>query len=213
VRAARLAVVAFAALGLATGCVSTSAEPEDEAFTAEDNPTIRPRVQGIDAAGVLVLGDSLSNGANMFGDLTDLLEDAGFEDVTVIAQDGRDTEWGIRQVQRREAVAPVVVVELGTNPGPDTDDFEEAVATMVEELRLRGADRIVWLTPVHGFDDRYDDKIDILRATAGIEVADWASVVHDEPRRLAADGLHPNEDGYGTLAEFITDQAVEAANS
>jgi lysophospholipase L1-like esterase len=211
VRAALVAVAAFAALGLAGGCASTAAEP-GESFTAEDNPTVRPAPQAIDAGAVLVLGDSLTNGAQLFGDLGDRLEDAGFDDVAVLAQDGRDTDWGIRQVRRRESVPPVVVVELGTNPGPDTEGYKAAVATMVDELRSRGAEEIVWVTPVHGRDDRYDDKVAILRATPGIAVADWASIARDDPRRLAADGLHPTRDGYATLAEFLTDEAIRAAN-
>jgi lysophospholipase L1-like esterase len=212
VRSALVAAAALAALGLAGGCTSTTSANPGTGFTADDNPTVRPRVEGIDAGGVLVIGDSLTDGAERFGDLGDRLGDAGFDDVTVIAQEGRDTDWGLRQVRRRESVAPVVVVELGTNPGPDTEGYEDAVATMVEELRLRGAEEIVWITPVHGRDDRYDDKVAILRATPGIEVADWASIVHDDARRLAADGLHPTQDGYDTLAEFLTDTAVEAAN-
>jgi lysophospholipase L1-like esterase len=211
VRAALVAVAAFAALGLAGGCASTAAEP-GQRFTAEDNPTVRPSPQAIDAGAVLVLGDSLTNGAQLFGDLGDRLDDAGFDDVAVLAQDGRDTDWGIRQVRRRESVPPVVVVELGTNPGPDTEGYKAAVATMIDELRLRGAEEIVWVTPVHGRDDRYDDKVAILQATPGIAVADWASIAHDDPRRLAADGLHPTQDGYATLAEFLTDEAIRAAN-
>ena len=209
-----VAVALAGAIGLATGCSSSTAETsaDDPPFHADDNPTVRPRGERVDPAGVLVIGDSLTNGAQLYGDLGDRLADAGFDDIEVVAQDGRDTEWGIRQVRRRESVAPVVVVELGTNPGPELEGYRDAVTTMVDELRLRGAEEIAWVTPVHGRDDRYDDKVDILRATPGVEVLDWASVVHDDPRRLAADGLHPTEPGYAILAEFLTDAAVEAAN-
>ena len=210
-RAALLAAVVAGCVAVAGGCTTTSAEP-DEAFHAEDNPTVRPRVQDVDATGVLVVGDSLTNGATMFGDLEARLDDAGFDDVTVIAQDGRDTEWGIRQVRRRESVAPVAVIELGTNPGAQTEGYQESVTTMVEELRLRGAEEIVWVTPVFGRDDRYAEKDAILRSTPGVDVVDWASVVHADPGRLAVDGLHPTEQGYATLAEFLTTAAVTAAN-
>ena len=207
------AVAVAAAVGLVAGCASTSADTgEEPTFQADDNPTVRPSVQSVDPEGVLVIGDSLTNGANMFGDLEERLADAGFDEVDVVAQDGRDTDWGIRQVRRRESVPPVVVVALGTNPGPEVDGYEVAVTTMLDELRLRGAEEIVWVTPVHGSDDRYGEKVAILRATPGLDVADWASVVHDDPRRLAADGIHPSEPGYATLAEFLTDAAVDAAN-
>ena len=210
-RAALLAAAVAGCLALAGGCTTTSADT-DETFHAEDNPTVRPRVQDVDTTGVLVVGDSLTNGANLYGGLPELLDDAGFDDVTVVAVDGRDTDWGIRQVRRRESVAPVVVVELGTNPGPQTDGYQEAVTTMVEELRLRGAEEIVWVTPVFGRDDRYAEKDAILRSTPGIDVVDWATVVHADPDRLAVDGLHPTEQGYRTLAEFLTTAAVTAAN-
>jgi lysophospholipase L1-like esterase len=181
------------------------------ATDGSDNPTIRPELAR-EADTVLVMGDSLVNGARLFGDLGDRLDAAGFEDLEIVAEDGRDPEWAVEQVEEMSSVPEVVVIELGTNPDADPDGFAEAAATLVSALRDRGAERIAWLTPVHARDDRYDEKAAILATTPGIDhVADWASVVRDDPRRLAADGLHPTEEGYTDLAEFLVDTAASLA--
>jgi hypothetical protein len=198
----RLAV----ALLVASAACSSSVDAADSGSTTTS-------VAGVGAGAVLVVGDSLTHGATSFGDLEGRLERAGFDDVDVVAEDGRDVPWAIGQVEDLRAVPTLVVVELGTNPGPDTGGFADDVSEMVTLLRSRGAVRIAWLTPVHGRDDRYDDKVAILEAAEGIDtVADWASIVRDDPSRLAADGLHPTEDGYNDLARFLTRTAVALAN-
>lgn len=177
---------------------------------ADDSPPTTTIVAGIVADGaVLVIGDSLTHGASLFGDLEQRLDRAGFDAVDVVAEDGRDVKWALGEVDELDEVPPVVVVELGTNPGPDTTGFADDVEELVTALRSRGAVRIAWLTPVHGRDDRYDDKVAIIEGTEGIdEVADWASIAHDDPARLAADGLHPTEEGYADLARFMTRTAT-----
>lgn len=161
---------------------------------------------------MLVLGDSLTNGARLFGDLGDRLAAAGFDNLSIVAQDGADIGWAIDQVEAMATVPGVVVVEIGTNPGARTDGFADAVDVLVGALRRRGAERIAWLTPAHASDDRYEPKAAILEDAAGIDVvADWASKVRADPRRLAADGLHPTEAGYAELARFLVDTAAELA--
>ena len=194
-------------LALVGACTPGSAEPD----VIDASPTIRPQLRG-DDDDVLVLGDSLVNGARLFGDLGDRLDAAGFDTLEIVAEDGRDTAWGLEQVEGRPRVPELVVVELGTNPDADPSGFADTAAALVEALRARGAERIAWLTPVHGRDDRYEAKVQVLATTPGIDsVADWASVVRADPRRLAADGLHPTRDGYVELAGFLVDTAAELA--
>lgn len=214
--AALVAVVAVAAAG-AIGCSSDAggAAGDGTGLDADgdtDNPTIRP-VLDDDVDSILVLGDSLTNGARLFGDLGDRLDAAGFDSLEIRAGDGEDTSWALEEISPMDQVPEVVIVELGTNPDADTDGFAEAAANLVAMLRARGAERIAWLTPVHGDDDRYDAKSAILAQTPGIDhVADWASVVRGNPRRLAVDGLHPTEDGYVDLAEFLVETAASLAS-
>jgi lysophospholipase L1-like esterase len=202
------------AIGLA-GCADgrPAAEPDPTVATDVDgSPTVRPELQE-DADSVLVLGDSLANGARLFGDLGDRLDAAGFDSLEILAEDGEDTEWAIAQIERRDEVPEVVVVELGTNPDAEPEGFDDAVRRLVALLQERGAERIAWVTPVHGRDDRYDEKVLILHGIAGIDrVADWAAEVRSDPRRLAADGLHPTEEGYRDLARFLVTTASSLAS-
>jgi lysophospholipase L1-like esterase len=212
---ALLALVPMACGGSEDGRPDRSGAPEFERDTDPDTSTDttrrRPRLRD-DADTVLVLGDSLTNGARLFGDLGDRLDASGFEELEIVAVDGVDTPWGLATIEERDTVPEIVIVELGTNPDAEEDGFQEAAEALVAALRERGAERIAWLTPVHGRDDRYEDKVAILESLDDIdEVADWAAEVRRNPRRLAADGLHPTEAGYADLAEFMTETAVDLA--
>ena len=223
-RAPRVVLVPIVALAIgaatASGCSNeasgAASDPVGEGTSGPDgdtdNPTVRPVLDDASDT-VLVIGDSLANGARLFGDLGDRLDAAGFDSLEILAEDGQDTEWAVEEVETRTEVPEVVVIELGTNPDSDPDGFADEAARLVVALRQRGAERIAWLTPVHGRDDRYDDKVAILTETPGIdEVADWASLVRDDPRRLAADGLHPTQEGYSDLAEFMVSTASSLAS-
>ena len=167
----------------------------------------------VDGGAVLVLGDSLTVGATDMGALQRRLQIAGFDDVDVIAEEGRDTAWGLEEIEDLESVPSIVVVELGTNRSADPEGFAAVVVDVVDALRSRGAERIAWLTPVFVSDDRYADKIEVLEATDGIDlVADWAEVVHDDPELIGRDGLHPTEPGYSRLARFLVVTAIEVAD-
>lgn len=222
-RAAAVAAVAAAAIaavaaGLAA-CGSegdASASPNDTTASASTSTststtavTVEPEVEP-GPRRVLVLGDSLAAGAAEATDLVDQFHDAGFDLVEVLAEQGEGLEWGIEQIAARAAVPEVVVVELGTNPSGDPTGFGAQVRTMLRLLRARGAEHIAWLTPAHRDEDRYAEKIAILRRTGDIDLlADWAAEAEANPDELVADGLHPSTEGYAELAEFLVDTAVE----
>jgi hypothetical protein len=169
------------------------------------DPHVEPAVRR-----VMVLGDSLAAGALEATDLVDQLHGAGFDLVEVLAEPGEGPEWGIEQIAARAAVPEVVVVELGTNPSGDATGFGPQVRTLIRLLRARGAEHIAWLTPAHRDEDRYAEKIAILRRIDDIDLlADWAAEAEANPDELVADGLHPSSEGYAELAEFLVDTAVE----
>lgn len=179
--------------------------------TVEGSPTIRPELAGADDT-VLVIGDSLTVGARTMGGLDGRLRAVGFDDVQVIAEEGRDATWGLEQIEALPAVPPLVVVELGTNRSANPAGFPEVVDAIIAALRARGAVEIAWVTPVFATDDRYQEKADIIESAAGIDlVADWAAVVRDDPAIMSSDGLHPTEPGYGQLAEFLAEAAADLA--
>ena len=201
------------ALALLVGACDDTGPSADggTSTTIEGSPTIRPELRGSDDA-VLVVGDSLTVGAIELGELERRLGGAGFDDVVLVAEEGRDAAWGLEQIEAFDAVPPLVVVELGTNRSANPAGFADVVAEIVTALQARGARHIAWVTPVHAADDRYRDKIDLLEAAGGIDVvADWAEVVHDDPDLIGSDGLHPTEEGYGRLAQFLTATAGDLA--
>lgn len=195
----------------ASAAPSTSAAPTTSTSTSTTLAPEVPAAPTEEAPGrVLVLGDSLAEGAAEVGGLEERLHDAGFEFVEVLAEAGEGVDWGIEQVQSRAIVPEVVVVALGTNPSGNADGFGVEVRTLLRDLRRRGAVHIAWLTPAHRDEDRYDEKIAILERIDDIDLlADWAARAEADPGVLLADGLHPSEEGYAELAEFLVATAID----
>ncbi|MEO7557253.1 MAG: hypothetical protein ABIV94_11690 [Acidimicrobiales bacterium] len=179
---------------------------------APQAPTTTAGPRRAHSGALLVVGDSLTVGADSKG-LTKLLKAAGWQP-TIEAEEGRSTKGAIDVVQRRVKVAPpLVLVELGTNPGSAIATFAPEVDNLVDLLRSRGAQRVVWVTPVHHDDDRYDDKVRVLEARAVADpefrVADWRRVAWANKEWFRADGLHYNDAGFAALAQFL-DEAADA---
>jgi lysophospholipase L1-like esterase len=152
----------------------------------------------------LFLGDSLTVGARDEGGLVDRATAVGI-DADILAQESQAVPWGLRIVQARPQLPRVVVVELGTNPNADDDDFAMEVEALVTALHAGGAQLVAWVTPVHR-DDRYEDKIEVLReaeAAGLLVVADWEAQVRDNPDWLSRDGIHYTTEGYTALATFL----------
>ncbi|MGI8663369.1 MAG: hypothetical protein ACR2LQ_09195 [Acidimicrobiales bacterium] len=197
-------------LALAAGCTSGAARP-----ATATAPSTGPAVASAsdDTAGgrthsgqILVLGDSLAIGADDNG-LSKLLKADGWEP-QIVADKGRSVRGGIlAATQEVPQVPPLTIVELGTNPSPTVATFAEEVDALVDLLHSRGATRIVWLTPVHHDDDRYDDKVNILnakaRADSSVVVADWRRVAWAHKAWFRGDGLHYTDVGFAALAKFI----------
>lgn len=161
-----------------------------------------------DRGPILVLGDSLTVGAVLEGDLESSLEARGW-DHEIVGLSGGSITWALDEVAERPRVPEVVVVELGTNPGPRPDDFARDLDLLVSELRQRGASLVVWIPPDDGDDPGRARRADAVRdATAPrMEVADWPVVLDRHPEYLASDGIHLTDTGYRRLASFIP-QAV-----
>lgn len=170
-------------------------------------PTSRPH--GRHDASVLVLGDSLTIGADKAG-LTRTLSAEGWK-VDVDADVGRSTRGGIYALRvQHPAVPATVVVELGTNPSAAIGTFAADIDTMLSELAARGATRVLWLTPHHRDDNRYDAKSAAIEAAAAknpmLVVADWNAVAAGHREWMLPDGLHYTAAGYSMLAAFMADQ-------
>jgi hypothetical protein len=219
-RLVRALVAAAVVVGIVVVVAARTTESNGPGLSAAAPSTTDPvssaasgaTVDRTHAGPILVLGDSLTEGAEDHG-LSKLLKADGWKP-QIVAEVGRSTRGGILAVRQDLATVPaLVVVELGTNPSSAVDTFAAEVDTLVDLLHDRGAQRIVWITPVHHDDDRYDDKVDILVAQAAADpsvvVADWRVVAWAHKSWFRADGVHYVDAGWVGLAQFIVDAADE----
>jgi lysophospholipase L1-like esterase len=155
---------------------------------------------------LLVIGDSLTHGARLYGGLGPALADAGWAP-EIVAEDGRTIEWGLDQVLARDTVPATVIVGLGTNPGTEPQAFPERAATLVAELEARGARTVVWWPPGDADDAGRSLRAEALRSFAGggLVVPDWPAELAAHPEWLDSDGVHYTDEGYAGLTAFLVD--------
>jgi hypothetical protein len=198
------ALVALAVLVAVTACSTGSGGDGPSGVAAADGEA----VGAAEATSVLVLGDSLTVGADLWGDLEETLAADGWA-AEVDAEDGQGVGWGIERVRTRSEVPATVVVGLGTNPGGSPETFASDVTTLVDELVRRGARTVLWWPPAPGGspDDATgrSQRADAVRAAAGgpLAVPDWPSEVAAHPDWVGPDGIHLTHAGYRQLSGFI----------
>jgi lysophospholipase L1-like esterase len=148
---------------------------------------------------VTLVGDSLNVGVEPY------LEDAlpGWR---------VDAHEGITELRaRRTKLAPVVVVSLGTNDAEGTED--EFRALVDDAIRVVGPNRcLVWATIVRDGEERtgFDDVLrDAVAEHPNVQLAEWASLVSEDPTLLAGDRVHGTPEGYARRAEE-TARAIRA---
>ncbi len=150
------------------------------------------------AGAVTLVGDSLNVGIEPY--LADELR--GWR---IDAHDrvGRATPEGIDELRRlRGALAPVVVVSLGTN---DPDGSEAAFRKLVDEaITIVGPGRcLVWATIVRDGRGRAGfDRIlrDAESGNPNVRLVEWTRLVESDPALLADDAVHGTPDGYAQRA-------------
>ena len=160
-----------------------------------------------DTGRVTLVGDSLNVGVEPF--LRDEL--SGWR---VDARDrvGRTTREGIDELRRLgAALAPVVVVSLGTN---DLDGSEEEFRGYVEEAtEIVGPRRcLLWATIIRdGVERTGFDRVlrEASAANESLRLVDWAEMVAQDDSLLAADLVHGTPEGYARRAAE-TARAVRA---
>ena len=185
----RISIAVVLAIAIATAAFAVD--------RADDEPVAR------DSGAVTLVGDSLNVGIEPYlGD-----ELAGW---TIDARDrvGRTTEEGVAVLrEERRALAPVVVVSLGTN---DAEGTEARFAELVgEAVRLVGPNRcLVWATIVRDGAPRigFNQVLEEARSDrANVRLVEWAGIVGDHPALLAADLVHGTPDGYARRAAETAD--------
>ena len=210
------AIVLFAVAVVAVLTVRPLDEPQASTTTAPSDgasaspaevltPTVR--VHAHHSGEVLIVGDSLVVGADKFG-LSKILKTDGWR-VEVDAEEGRSTRSGIAAIVERRDVPALVLVELGTNPSAALSIFPDELQQMLDALYERGAQRVIWVTPHHRDDNRYDARdqaiFDAAAQDSRLIVANWHAYATGHREWMRSDGLHYTDPGYAILAAFLTD--------
>ena len=149
---------------------------------------------------VTLVGDSLNVGMEPY--LGDRLD--GW---TILVDDavGRSGQQGLAELRALDgALAPVVVVSLGTNDvQTDVAGFRDLVEGVIAQAGPRRC--VVWSTVWRGGPNLAFDGVlrDAARRHRNLEVADWAGLVGGSPELLAPDGVHATPEGYARKAEQV----------
>ena len=151
-----------------------------------------------DTGAVTLVGDSLNVGIEPY-----LAKELPGWRVDPHDRVGRATVEGVDELRAlRRALAPVVVVSLGTN---DAEGSEQPFRTLVDDaIAVVGPNRcLIWATVVRDGAERIGfDRV--LRAASAahqnVRLVDWASLVSDDPSLLAGDRVHGTPDGYARRA-------------
>ena len=152
-----------------------------------------------DSGSVTLVGDSLNVGIE-----PDLAEQLPGWEIDAHDLVGRATPEGVEELRRLGgALAPVVVVSLGTN---DPDGSESDFRRLVDEaIALAGPQRcLVWATIVRDGRPRsgFNQVLEGARSEHhNIRLVEWAALVGEETDLLAADLVHGTPEGYARRAE------------
>jgi lysophospholipase L1-like esterase len=170
------------------------------------SPSPSPDTRPLKIVPLLVIGDSIAVGARDIGFLPGLLEINGWN-AEIVAEVGVGTPWALQQVESRASVPRVVLVELGSNPGPFLDDFENEVHQLIAALIARGARHIIWIPPEARDPTRYAEKDAVIARAASnrLIVSTWPAKL-EQNSQWFGDELHLTEEGYRALAAFIRDE-------
>ena len=169
---------------------------------------------------VVMIGDSITVGAEPF--LQEQLEQLGFADVTIVAQElkrvsetfrnnpsGADIASFVATDAARPGDQQLWIVALGTNDISQYDSVDDIVAAMGTVIASVPDDSpLVWVNTY--FEGRPEDTAEVNTAIEQIVgsrgnavVGRWNQVAPSEGV-LRGDGVHPNSDGAKVFAALVT---------
>ena len=189
----------LAFLFLATACGALIRPTVHPAASISPSPDTTP----LRIVPLLVIGDSITVGARDAGNLRGLLDTRGWN-TEIVAEVGQGVPWALQQVEPRLVVQRIVLVELGSNPGPGLGNFENEVRELIDALVARGAQQIVWIPPEARDPARYAEKAAVIAraASSHVIVSRWPATLEQNPQWFG-DELHLTEEGYRQLATFV----------
>lgn len=169
---------------------------------------------------VLVVGDSLTVGADQIGGLSAKLVANGFDVVGVDAKVGRSTPTGLQRLRARRELPPYVVVALGTNDVAAQRSATRFARLVDDVVAVTGPDRtVVWVnvslarTPSEQQRTAAYNRVlrNRARTTPGFVLVDWERVMRANARFVAQDRVHLTSRGYRQRADTLTAALTDAA--
>ena len=166
--------------------------------------------QGTD---IIAFGDSLVGGVGSTdgNDFVSLLSKKIGQPIVNLGHAGDTTADGITRINQLDSYKPkVVLLLLGGNDHLKKIPILETrknLATLIENIQARGA--IVLLLGVRGglLNDRFDTEFENLQNTYHTAfVPDVLDGLFGDMQYMS-DAIHPNDAGYGVIAERMSDQS------
>jgi hypothetical protein len=156
-----------------------------------------------------ILGDSLTLGAERFGNLTEAFRQRGCTVAWVDAATGRRTSDGVAVLEQRNADGQLpyaLVVGLGTNDEFQLAAFGDRVDRVME---LANGRKVAWIDtshlPVRGTINRI--LAQKAREHPDLTVIGWNDPYWANPSWRATDDIHATRIGYVARADMMADHA------
>lgn len=220
-RVAVLAVTVLAGVVSAVSVVGAVTSPRPQEASTADQLAVRgqrfqvgpttppPPICGEDD--VFVVGDSLTVGADYFGDLTDLMTAAGYR-ATVDGSVARFSSGGVTVLGSRVAAGllePLVVVALGTNDAAAGYTTSWFAGNVDRIMSVVGPSRVVVWMNLQMADMATADRFNAILFLKSLQyrnllIGDWAATPNSQ--YLTGDGLHYNTTGYKNRAAYTVDR-------
>jgi hypothetical protein len=197
---ARIAVVAFAAVTVATIGLALPAAPAPARTPLEAPPQIGTRP-------VYVIGDSV-----MLGAQPAVVAALAPIPVNVDAVESRSLLGSVSLLQQHRAeMGDVVVVALGTNDGTDPVEFAHRLDLAMGALQ--GVPHVLWVNQRQFAPGRDAMNAQLVAATArypNLRVLDWNATVDTNPADVGPDGIHLTDAGKAAMAALVAGAVREA---
>jgi lysophospholipase L1-like esterase len=206
--------VTVTAVGAVTGRAPQQASSDQLAVRGERlqvGPTTPPP-PFCGATEVLIVGDSLTVGADYFGDLADLMDAAGYT-ATIDGSVARFSNGGASVVSQRLAdgyLEPVIMVALGTNDASAKYTTSWFAGNVDKLMAVVGTSRVVVWTNLQMTDMVTADRFNAILYLKSLQyrnllIADWAATPNSQ--YLTGDGIHYGPTGYKNRAAYTVDRA------
>jgi lysophospholipase L1-like esterase len=156
-----------------------------------------------------IVGDSLTVGAELFGDLAEAFDQRDCIIAWVDAVSGRRTSSGVAVLEEINAAGQLpyaLVIGLGTNDGTEADEIGEYIDRV---MALANGRKVAWIDVAHLPVRSTINRILAQKARQhpDLSIINWNEPYWDNPSWRATDQIHATRIGYVARADMMADHA------